>query len=53
MVSSQHGAVCLLQNAADDGMETYRLTVSEWDGFTNSNPTEAELSTAIKAGSGL
>ena len=43
----QYGAVCLMVNAANDGIDTYRLTSTEWTSVTNAG-TEAQLAGFIK-----
>ena len=43
---SVYGAVCLLQDSAGTGMDTYRLTASEWTSALSG--TEAAVATAVK-----
>lgn len=49
VVSSVYGAVCLLENGTNDGIDTYRASKTDWDALDPENITEAALATAAKA----
>jgi len=47
MTSNRFGTVCLLRNAGDTDMVTYRLTRSEWAAIVGVGNTETDISTTI------
>ena len=53
MISNLYGAICLLQNAADDDMDTYRIAKTDWETIMAGSPADNEaLSVAVRASSG-
>ena len=50
-VSSVYGAVCLLENAAGDGIDTYRLSTTDWSTALGQS-TQSGMVTSLKAVSG-
>ena len=54
MISNKYGTVCLLRDAGDTDMVTYRLSRNQWAAAAAGNPTEATLAANIKAsGAGM
>ena len=45
---SIYGAVCLLENSATDGVDTYRISATDWNTHTSGSPTDTALVTSIK-----
>ena len=53
MISSEDGTVCLLQNAADDGADTYRVNTTKWaTAIAAYSANQAEIITNMAANSG-
>ena len=49
MVNTVWGTVCLLRNSAGDGIDTYRISKTDWAGLSVSSTNEDTLATNIKA----
>ena len=49
MISNEYGVVCLIRNAGDTGVETYRLTRAQWASVATSGITEATLAANIRS----
>jgi len=49
MISSVYGAMCLLENSGTDGMDTYRLSSTDWaTAVAAFSSTEADVVAALK-----
>ena len=53
LISSKHGTQCMLQNTADDGVDTYRVNTTKWTAAVAAySSTQNDIITALKANSG-
>ena len=50
MISDKFGAVCLLENATNTGMETYRLGLNTWNAIASNvnEPTQSDVINRVK-----
>ena len=49
MINSVYGALCLLENSGTNGMDTYRLSTTDWaTAVAAFSANEGEVITALK-----
>ena len=49
MINSVYGALCLLENSGTNGMDTYRLSTTNWAAAVNAfSANEGEVIAAVK-----